>query len=62
MLLATSAVHHHLIRKAMRTQIGIVLETGEAREVHLMFNNCYANYGTTNAREIADLLADELSD
>ena len=32
----------------------------EAKEVHLMFNNCYANYGTTNAREIADLLAEEL--
>src|SRR5262245_46120725 len=31
----------------------------EAREVHLMFNNCYANYGTTNAREIA-LLLEEL--
>jgi uncharacterized protein YecE (DUF72 family) len=30
----------------------------EAKEVHLMFNNCYANYGTTNAREIASLLAD----
>ena len=33
----------------------------EAKEVHLMFNNCYANYGTTNAREIADLLANELN-
>ncbi len=32
----------------------------QANEVHLMFNNCYANYGTTNAREIADLLAQEL--
>ena len=31
----------------------------ETREVHLMFNNCYANYGTTNAREIA-LLLEEL--
>jgi uncharacterized protein YecE (DUF72 family) len=30
----------------------------EAKEVHLMFNNCYANYGTTNAREIAALLTD----
>jgi uncharacterized protein YecE (DUF72 family) len=30
----------------------------ESKEVHLMFNNCYANYGTTNAREIAALLAD----
>ena len=27
-----------------------------------MFNNCYANYGTTNAREIASLLADMESD
>jgi uncharacterized protein YecE (DUF72 family) len=33
----------------------------QAREVHLMFNNCYANYGTTNAREIADLLAEEMA-
>jgi uncharacterized protein YecE (DUF72 family) len=29
----------------------------EAPEVHVLMNNCYANYGTTNAREIADLLA-----
>ncbi|MCA9160396.1 MAG: glutamate synthase subunit alpha, partial [Planctomycetales bacterium] len=33
-LLATGAVHHHLIRQAKRTQIGIILESGEAREVH----------------------------
>ena len=33
-LLATSAVHHHLIRQGLRTQTGIVVETGEAREVH----------------------------
>jgi glutamate synthase (NADPH/NADH) large chain len=33
-LLACGAVHHHLVRQAKRTQIGIVLETGEAREVH----------------------------
>ena len=33
MLLATGAVHHHLVRKALRTQCGIVCETGEAREV-----------------------------
>ncbi len=33
-LLATSAVHHHLIRKGLRTSVGIVVETGEAREVH----------------------------
>ena len=33
-LLATGAVHHHLIGQAKRTQIGIIVETGEAREVH----------------------------
>lgn len=33
-LLATGAVHHHLVRKEKRTRIGIVVETGEAREVH----------------------------
>ncbi len=32
-LLATSAVHHHLIRKGLRTESGLVVETGEAREV-----------------------------
>src|SRR5213076_413626 len=33
-LLATSAVHHHLIREGTRTQCGLVIETGEARESH----------------------------
>jgi glutamate synthase (NADPH) large chain len=33
-LLATSAVHHHLIRKGLRTSVGLVVETGEAHEVH----------------------------
>ncbi|HEY5666206.1 MAG TPA: glutamate synthase large subunit [Gammaproteobacteria bacterium] len=33
-LLACGAVHHHLVGRAKRTRIGIVLETGEAREVH----------------------------
>jgi glutamate synthase (NADPH/NADH) large chain len=33
-LLATSAVHHHLIREGKRTETGLVVETGEAREVH----------------------------
>ena len=32
-LLATSAIHHHLIRSGQRTKVGIVIETGEAREV-----------------------------
>jgi glutamate synthase (NADPH) large chain len=33
-LMATGAVHHHLVKQALRTQVGIILETGEAREVH----------------------------
>lgn len=33
-LLATSAVHHHLIQKGIRTNCGLVIETGEAREIH----------------------------
>jgi len=33
-LLATSAVHQHLIRKGLRTETGLVIETGSAREVH----------------------------
>ena len=33
-LLATSSVHHHLIRAGLRAQCGLVIETGEAREVH----------------------------
>ncbi len=42
-LLATAAVHHHLIRKGLRTAVGIVTETGEAREVHHFA--CLAGYG-----------------
>jgi uncharacterized protein YecE (DUF72 family) len=33
----------------------------QAREVHLLMNNCYANYGTTNAREIAAMLAESMA-
>ncbi len=42
-LLAVGSVHHHLIRQAKRTRIGIILESGEAREVH---HHCLlAGYG-----------------
>ncbi len=33
-LLATSGLHHHLIRKGTRTLVSLILETGEPREVH----------------------------
>jgi glutamate synthase (NADPH) large chain len=42
-LLATAAVHHHLIRQGLRTAVGLVVETGEAREVHHFC--CLAGYG-----------------
>ncbi len=35
-LLLVSAVHHHLIREKSRTKVGLIIETGEAREVHHM--------------------------
>ena len=35
-LLLTSAVHHHLIREKKRTQVGLIVESGDAREVHHM--------------------------
>ena len=54
MLMACGAVHHHLVKTAKRTQIGIVIESAEAREVHhfcLLFGygadaiNPYLTYG-----------------
>ena len=33
-VLATAAVHHHLVRAGLRTESGLVVETGAAREVH----------------------------
>ncbi|MDX0931705.1 glutamate synthase large subunit [Sinorhizobium medicae] len=33
-LLATAAVHHHLIYKGLRTSVGLVVESGEPREIH----------------------------
>jgi glutamate synthase (ferredoxin) len=35
-LLATGAVHHHLVRRGERTRCGLVVEAGDAREVHHM--------------------------
>jgi glutamate synthase domain-containing protein 2/glutamate synthase domain-containing protein 1/glutamate synthase domain-containing protein 3 len=42
-LLATSAVHHHLIRCGTRTQAGLIVETAEAREGHHFC--CLLGYG-----------------
>ena len=35
-LLLTAAVHHHLVREKKRTKVGLVVECGDAREVHHM--------------------------
>jgi uncharacterized protein YecE (DUF72 family) len=38
--------------------LAIILELAEeAERVHVVFNNCYANYGTTNALEMSELIA-----
>jgi len=64
-LLATSAVHHDLIRKGLRTSVGLVVETGEAREVH---HFCVlAGFGAEAinpylAYETIDALASDLPD
>src|SRR5258708_2419122 len=42
-LLATAAVHHHLVRAGLRTRSGLVVETGSAREVHQFA--CLAGFG-----------------
>jgi glutamate synthase (NADPH/NADH) large chain len=42
-LLSCAAVHHHLIREGLRTSVGLVVESGEPREVHHFC--CLAGYG-----------------
>src|SRR6266516_5079268 len=42
-LLAVSAVHHHLVREGTRLRAGLVIESGEPREVHHMA--CLIGYG-----------------
>ncbi|RMH38321.1 MAG: glutamate synthase large subunit [Nitrospirae bacterium] len=42
-LLGIAAVHHHLIRQQTRTEVGLILETGEPRDVHHFA--CLIGYG-----------------
>ncbi len=63
-LLATAAVHHHLIRDGTRNQAGLIVETGEAREGHHYC--CLLGYGAGAINPylaldtINDLHADQL--
>ncbi|TAF49028.1 MAG: glutamate synthase subunit alpha, partial [Sphingobacteriia bacterium] len=44
-LLATAAVHHHLIRKGYRSQVGLIVEAGDVWEVHHFA--CLIGFGAT---------------
>jgi len=70
-LLAVSAVHHHLIRMGLRSQCDLVVETGEAREVHhfaclLGFGasaiNPYVAFDTIEDMRLQKLLPNQLSE
>ena len=70
-LLVTGAVHHALVKQELRTRIGIVLESGEAREVHnfcLLTGygadaiNPYLAFEALRQARIDGLLEEEFSD
>jgi glutamate synthase (NADPH/NADH) large chain len=60
-LLLTAAVHHHLVREKSRTKVGLVVECGDAREVHHMALLCGYGAGAINPylafESIDDLIA-----
>ena len=70
-LLATGSVHHALVRQELRTRIGLVLESGEAREVHhfclltgygIDAINPYLAFESLRQARIDGLLEEEFSD
>ena len=70
-LLAVSAVHHHLMRKGLRSSCGLIVETGEAREVHhfaclLGFGasavNPYLAFETIEDMRLRELLPESLGE
>jgi len=65
-LLFTAAVHHHLIRTRSRTRVGLIVETGEAREVHHMCLLLGYGAGAINPylafQTIEDLIAEGMTD
>ena len=50
-LLGISAVHHHLVRECTRTEVGLILETGEPRDVHQFA--CLIGYGAGNYQPVS---------
>lgn len=65
-LLLTSAVHHHLVRTKQRTMVGLIVETGDAREVHHMALLIGYGAGAVNPylafESIEDLIAERMHD
>ncbi|MFQ5356655.1 MAG: glutamate synthase central domain-containing protein, partial [Mariprofundaceae bacterium] len=70
-LLATSAVHHHLIRAGLRTEAGLVIETGSVREVHDFATlagygaeavNPYLAFETLSGMQARGLIPEEISE
>ncbi|WP_447979555.1 glutamate synthase large subunit [Candidatus Nitrospira bockiana] len=57
-LLGISAVHHHLVRECTRTEVGLIVETGEPRDVHHFA--CLIGYGagTVNPYLVFETLVD----
>ena len=64
-LLLTSAVHHHLIREKTRTHVGLVVEAGDAREVHHMALLIGYGAGAVNPylafESIEDMISEDLN-
>ena len=62
-LLLTAAVHHHLVRTKQRTKVGLVVECGDAREVHHMALLIGYGAGAINPylafESIEDMIADD---
>ena len=63
-LLLTAAVHHHLIREQQRTKVGLIVECGDAREVHHMALLVGYGAGAINPylafESIEDMVANDL--
>ncbi|MEK7422730.1 MAG: glutamate synthase large subunit [Actinomycetota bacterium] len=64
-LLLTAAVHHHLIREKKRTKVGLIVECGDAREVHHMALLIGYGAGAINPylafESIEDMVAEDLN-
>jgi len=60
-LLATAAVHHHLVREGTRLQAGIVVESGEPRSVHSIAVLVGYGAAAVNPYLMLEMLADDAS-